>query len=101
MFAPGHADGPPTRNATLQSQSAILTTLRPDRRQHASGRFFSALQCLPERHREGVVGCDQLVAFHGWIAQADSWARLGVVSALCAHIILAPTLWSRVAAVAG
>ena len=77
MFAPGHADGPPTRNSTLQSQSAILATLRPDRRQHASGRFFSTLQCLPERHRKSVVGCDQLVAFRGLIAKADSWARLG------------------------
>jgi len=56
---------------------------------------------MRERHGKGVVGCDQLVAFGGWIAQADSWPRLAVVSALCAHIIPAPTPWSRVAVVAG
>jgi hypothetical protein len=28
------------RNPTPQSQSAILTTLRPDRRQHAGGAFL-------------------------------------------------------------
>jgi hypothetical protein len=56
------------RNATrasLQSQSAILATLRPDRRQYASGRFFSAPQCLLERRHKGLVSCDQLLAFRG------------------------------------
>src|SRR6516162_333719 len=89
-MAPFYAQRNPTLR--LQSQSAILTTLRPDRRQHASGRFFSAPQCLLERHRKGVVGCDQLVAFAGWVGEADSRARLAVVSALCAHLIPTPTL---------
>jgi len=80
---------------------SIGDSLRPDRRQHASGRFFSAPQCLLERLRDGVVGCDQFVAFGGWIGEADSWARLAVVSALCAHVSPTPTVGAELRSLRG
>ena len=60
----------------------------------------SAPQCLLERRRKGVVGCDQLVAFAGWIGEADSWARLAMVRSVGSSHSDSHT-WSRVAVVVG
>src|SRR5262249_45994620 len=53
-------------------------------------RFSPALQCLLERCRKGLIGCDQLLAFGGRVGGGDSWARLAVVVTLQgthAHIV--------------
>src|ERR1700732_5138866 len=83
----------PQRNWTLrlQSQNAVLAALRTDRRQHAPTRFSSAPQCLLQRRRERLVGCDQLLAFGGRIDGNDRWAGLAVVvipqNASPAHLV--------------
>ena len=83
----------------LQSQSAVLPALWNDRRQHAPTRFSSAPQCLLQRRRERLVGCNQSLAFGGRINGDDRWAGLAVViipqNASPAHLVSA----SRVVAV--
>ena len=54
---------------------AVLAALRTDCRQHARARFSSVLQGLLQRHRKGVVGCDQLIAFRRRIGRDDRRAR--------------------------
>src|SRR6516164_6942300 len=85
----------------LQSQNAVLSALRTDRRQHARTRFSSVLQCLLERRRKGLVCCDQLLAFHRRIGWDDRWARLAVVSALGAHFVPTPTLGAELRSLSG
>jgi len=87
----------PASNA-LQSQSAVLSALRTNCRQHARTRFSSALQCPLERRRKGLIGCDQLLAFGGSIGWSDSWAGLAVVIMLqsgdCSYRLRTPALVS-------
>jgi hypothetical protein len=84
----------------LQSKNAVLAALRNYRRQHAPTRFSSVPQCLLQRGRELLVGCDQLLAFGGRIDGDDRWAGLAVVvipqNASPAHLVSA----SRIVAVA-
>ena len=87
----------PASNA-LQSQSAVLSALRTNCRQHARTRFSSALQCPLERRRKGLIGCDQLLTFGGSIGWSDSWAGLAVVIMLqsgdCSYRLRTPALVS-------
>jgi len=52
--------------------------------------FSSAMQCLLECPREGLVGCDQLLAFGCRVDRGNRRIGLTVVVALqstCAHIV--------------
>jgi hypothetical protein len=70
----------------LQSQNTVLAAPRTDCCQHARTRFSSVLQCLLERCRKGLVGCDQLLALHSRIDRDDRWPRPQLALALNAHI---------------